>query len=597
MRALLLLLPFLAYAAPATLLTQAEAKAALYRGTTAKAPPPSPFPLPETCLANASIWFSVDLEMLAATEGSSPLQLFTSESVWQTLVEIGVEGVAFDHLRGAQTLGPDPKWGNAWPQVRQMAERRGMALIGNLIGNTLPPGPDFGFALQNVGDYPNLYHLIEIASKDWKLLPKLGPGQFEANIPWLSLQELCKLGYVPEDFTPYVKESAWNASAPIEGVDGKVRRWIYLKEGKNNPVLSWLSPSFTAYRLATGDALEGMYQLGQTIFHVDGKIPPMAQEMLALWVRKIGGTTAASSSPFFEDLTTAKTDMVYETATRPALLHALLTQDTEALRMTYRLYLDLGVTANRLVHALFPFDEYVCDWVSLMNSPKQKFQYWEERITGEVLRKRLLKEDLIRLECAQTIPQTTWVDYCARSLGVKDFENHKEELTRAHLLLAFTYAMQPGAFSFSAADLLGALPDQTQALELMGPNNNTLYASLPIQMTNPRSFACQLKAILTARKEVNIENGELISVLPSPHAGTLLLLYRLPTTRYLYLLAINFARTAVAETFELSDLANTWAIDVFTRLAEEKFFSSGKFSFILPPMAGRAFYFQPKYYD
>lgn len=578
------------------MLSQAEELSQIYSQELAKTPPPSSYSLAEPCLNLASVWFSIDLNRVAIPKGHTAFELFSAEEVWRSLRNLGVEAVWMENLRKPGKIGSDPKWGD-WAKVETSARKMGISLIGDLIGNATAPGIDFQEALQNVGDYPNLYHLIEIDRKDWKLLPSVPAGSYETNVPWLTIQELQKQGYVSQQFNPYVKESAWNTTMKIRCIDGKVRRWIYLKEGKNQPVLAWLSPSFAAYRLAAGDALENAFQLGQRILRLDGAMPQIAQETLSLWVRKIGAYSAVSSNGTIQSLSTASADLVYDASTRPALLHALIAENAEALKMIYRLFLEMGIESKRLVHVLQSFDQYVCDWVELMHQPKKKFRYFEEQITGELLRHRLLTEDLIRIESSQRLPLTTWVDYCARALGIKDFEKHSDEIANAHLLLAFTYAMQPGAFSFSMDDLLGALPNQTDSLDLMGPNSSTLYSSLLTQLKNPKSFASQLKAILEARYESNIATGELTAVLPSAHPGTLLLLYRLPKTRFVYLLAINFARKPVEEWIELAEIRNTSAINVMSSFAEEKVFSSGNFSFILPPLSGRAFYFQPKYYD
>ena len=131
----------------------------------------------------------------------------------------------------------------------------------------------------------------------------------------------------------------------------------------------------------------------------------------------------------------------------------------------------------------------------------------------------------------------------------------------------------------------------------MDPNAKALYASLPCQLKNPRSFASKLKSILWARRESNIAAGDLIAVVPTPHTGTLLLMHRLPSSRFIQLLAVNFGRSAVVESIDFPDIAQTTAIDIVSQLAEDKVFSSAHFSFSLPPLSGRAFYFQPKYYD
>ncbi len=563
---------FLCENASATMLSQAEAIGQLYSQDIAKKPPPAPFPLALPALTLSSVWF---------TPPSDP-EFLTQNETWKMLKNIGFDGIHIERSRQEGQITLQAKWKKNWPEIGKHAQEQGMVLLGDLIGKATTQDKDFQEAIQNVADYPSLYHLVEIDPVDWPLLPSIPAGSSEANIPWLSLQTLHKKGYVPNNFTPYVKESDWNATDKIIGKDGKIRRWIYLKEGKNNPLLSWLSPSFAAYRLSSGDALYLYKELGMQILHLEQGMP---QDMLALWIRKLGGYSAAKTNGTLDSLRNQSADLLYDTVTQPALLHALIAQDAEALRMIYQLLLLSKIETKQLVHTLQSFDPYVCDWVELIHAPKKKFRYYEEQMTGEVLKGRLLKEDLYKLQSKDPIAPATWVDHCARALHIKDFEKHEKEIANAHLLFAFTYAMQPGAFSVSFDDLVGMI------------QGKSLYGDISSQLKNRKSFASRLKSILQARMESNIAGGELIEVMSSPNPGSLLLLYRLPNTRFLYLLALNFSKQEVVESIERSEFSQKSAIDLLSQLTEEKIFSSSALSFILPPLSGKAIYFQPKYYD
>ncbi len=570
-----LIIPSLIFGATQTMLSQADAIAELYSNEMAKEAPPAPFPMPTPALLLSSNW-------LTFNDNAA----LSQKETWKLFREIGIDGIQIRNIRKEGQIGLQPQWNLIWPQITNYAQELGFSLISDLIGNATAPGIDFKQALQNIGDYPTLYNLIEINPKDWDLLPSVPSGSYETNIPWLTLQTLHKKGYVPKNFTPYVKQSNWNATSKIVGIDNKERRWIYLKEGMNRPTLAWFSPSFTAYRLAAGDAIFSVKELGMQFIQIDGNIPSVAQEMLSLWIRKMGAYSSVIANGTLESMMHATTDLIDDLSTRPALLHALITQDAEALRMIYRLILDNKIDTKRLIHSLQPFDQYACDWVELMHAPKKKFRYYEEQITGEMLKNRLMKEDVTRLGAVDTIPPSTWVDHCARALNITDFEKHRTEISNAHLLLAFTYAMQNGVFSLSYEDMVGTIPGHAN-----------LYAGIESQLKNPNSFSSKLKSILQARSESNIAMGELIEVIQSPNPGTLMLLYRLPQSRFLYLLAVNFGRKETVELLEKPPLSQTSAIDLMSKLAEEKIFSSARFSFTLPPLSGRAFYFQPKYYD
>ncbi len=71
----------------------------------------------------------------------------------------------------------------------------------------------------------------------------------------------------------------------------------------------------------------------------------------------------------------------------------------------------------RLIHALEPFDSSPCIWTELLANPRKKYIYREEKITGELLEKKLLKEDLLRLkvENPESVPASTWGNYCSMS--------------------------------------------------------------------------------------------------------------------------------------------------------------------------------------
>lgn len=572
-----------------SMLAQAEAISKKYTIETVKAPPPLLAPQPQGCLDTAAVWFAIDLGELKAPA----FETLKDERLWEMLREIGVEGVYLKGLKQGGTvrtgIGLDSRWGSDWEDVSGAMGKRGIALIGDSLSNSTGLGPDFWLAVKNVGDYAGLYHLVEIERRDWKLLPQ---GKVMANVPWLTLQELQKRGYVPEHFSPYVKESSWNATPQVKCVDGKVRRWIFLKEGETDPVIDWLESSFAGARIAAADVLDSIYNLGERIVRIDGRISGNAKETLSLWTRKLGAFTVQEGRGTLAELSSATADLMADTLTRPALLHALIAEDAEALKLMYRLFLEEGIEAKRLVHVLQPFDEFTCDWASLIYSPRKKFQYYDEILTGEALRMRLLREDAARIGEKNL---STWPGYCMTALGIEDFEKRKEDIADTHLLLAFFYAMQPGVFSFSASDLLGTVERQT--IHLTDPNENTLYPSLPGQFCNAKSFAMRLRKMLQVRKENGLESAELIQVPATSQPGLMILIHRLRGSQKTQLLAVNFGKTPAQQILEMPQIKDTSAIDLMTGLAEKKPLNSSTFRLDLPPLTGKVILFQPKYYD
>lgn len=575
-----------------SMLCKADWIAKTFNLETAKAPPPLISPQPQSCLNTASVWFSINL---ADLKGPA-FQVLNDGELWDHLREIGVEGV---YLKGLKAGGEfrtaielDPKWGNDWNGLAITLQKKGVVLIGDSVGNSTGVGPDFLLALKNVGDYPGLYHLVEIDKQDWHLLPKVTPSELAGNVPWLTLQDLHKRGYVPEQFSPYVKQSSWNATEPVKCADGKVRRWIYLKENKADPVIDWLNPTFAGCRIAAADALDSIYNLGEKIIQIDAAISGNAKETLALWARKLGAFSVVENKNGLDEMKCSSSDLMSDTITRPALLHALIAQDAGALKLMYRLFLEEGIETKRLVHTLQPFDQFTCDWSELMLHPRRKYRYYEETLTGETLRLRLLQDDVNRI--GEKFP-ATWPKFCADALGIKDFNKNRDDIGAAHQLLAFFYAMQPGVFSFSASDLLGTLAKET--IDLMGTNENTLYASLPGQFLNQNSFAMRLRKMLTVRRDNNLQSSELVAVPETNQPGLLLLIHRSKSSCMLQVLALNFGQTPVSQTLDIPAVRNTTAIDLMTGLAEKKPLESSQVRIDLPGLSGKVILFQTKYHD
>ena len=181
------------------------------------------------------------------------------------------------------------------------------------------------------------------------------------------------------------------------------------------------------------------------------------------------------------------------------------------------------------------------------------------------------------------------------ALSIKEAEQNRDAIRKAHLLLTFFYAMQPGAFSFSVSDLLGVLKRQT--IDLLGSNPHTLYGSLPSQMQNMNSFAMQLRKMLSIRIDTAIDRAELISVPQTEQKGLLILIHKLQGGGTTQLLAVNFGKTAAQQTLEMPSFRQTTAIDLMTGLAETKPLNSSMIQLNLPPLSGKVILFQPKYYD
>ena len=583
-----------------SMLYQSEELAARYSSIVAKATPPSFAPRTDEALTLSSNWLSIDLSRI--DPGSQTVfASLANASFWEAIQELGVDGVEFKGLKGTNNgqtkLGIDPSWGSEteYGKLSALALGKEIHLIGSLLGASTGRGADFALALKNTPSFTGLYHLIEIDSRDWNMLPPVAPGTLSTNIPWMTLQMLHKMGYVPQDFDPYVKESNWNVTGPIEGIDQKSRRWIYLRDSDGNPCLEWLNPTFSGERLAAGDLLFSLYRLGQTFLQLGKNLPPNAKESLTLCARKLGAFTLGIESGGVKALALRRSDLTFDHLTPIAALHALIARDAEALRLTYQLLQSENVPLKSLIHAFEPFGRTPCDWAEFLQHSDKTYRYFETDLTGKALRDRLLKEDLSRLQTPDLQSLSSWSGTCQAILGRKDLQAKQDELLKIQLLLAKFFAWQPGAFLMSLEDLVGALPT-TDSISITKVSEATLYSPIQLQLKNPTTLASQLKLILRARSDYALERAELLDVPTPSHKSTLLLRYRLPISNLLVVLGVNFSPQKTEEILDGPDYSKTSAINLLTRLGEEKAFDSSHFTLELAPMDAKLILFQPKHF-
>src|SRR5262249_37983146 len=140
---------------------------------------------------------------------------------------------------------------------------------------------------------------------------------------------------------------------------------------------------------------------------------------------------------------------------------------------------------------------------------------------------------------------------------------------------------QPGVFSLSSWDLVGALPVPDAAVarwatdedyrwinrggvDLLGanpgaeksafglPRAQALYGPLPRQLKDPDSFAARLKRLLAARRAHRIAEGELLAAPEAQSPAVCLLVLRLPGEGAFAVTALNYGRAPVEETVDLT---------------------------------------------
>jgi trehalose synthase len=382
-----------------------------------------------------------------------------------------------------------------------MATWHGGTIIDDIVPGHTGKGADFRLAEMKYGDYPGIYHMVEIDPEDWGLLPEVPPGRDSANLDATTEEQLEKAGYIIGRlqrvifFAEGVKETNWSATAPVVGVDGVERRWVYLHYFKDGqPSINWLDPSFAGMRLVIGDALHSLADLGSGALRLDANgflgveksteglpawseghpLSEAANHLIGSMVRKVGGFTFQELNLTIDDIratSEAGADLSYDFVNRPAYHHALATGDTEFLRLTLRTSLELGVDPAGLVHALQNHDELTYELVHWSTGHRDDvYTYRGAQVTGGELAdsvRRDLRERLTGPDAPYNLIFTTNGIACtsatviAAVLGVCDLDTIDEairaRIMRAHLLLAMFNALQPGVFALSGWDLCGML--------------------------------------------------------------------------------------------------------------------------------------------
>lgn len=511
--------------------------------------------------------------------------------------------------------------------VKTAAAHKG-SIAGDLIPLHTGFGPDFRLAERAYRDYPGLYTMVEIKREDWTLLPEVKDEFQAAVVSKEAAEKLHEKGYIPglinsNDATPRARDlSGWSATSEVTGFDGKPRRWVFLHYfKKEQPALNWLDPSFAAQRVIAGDIAKTVHSLGARVMRLDAVpflgIEPQPGESLtshfkhplavqgtnslAFLIRKLGGYSFHELNIPLKELkafTANGPDLSYDFFTRAQCLHALLMQDATLLRQAFQFLIDENVQPISLVHDLQNHDEITYQLTELDGRGDELFTIHGEQVSGRQLRERMLGEMRSRVT-GERAPHnklyrpekdgvaTTFAAYIAAALEIRDpyraSQAERDQIMQAHLLLAAANAMQPGVFSLSSWDLVGALPisEQTVAdrvadgdwrwinrggVDLMGANPDAdtsafgierakaLYGSLPVQLKDNRSFVSKLREMLTARKKYRLAEGELIAVPDLENKACCVLLLRIPGPYLGAITVLNFSRQSTQEQIVLEPL-------------------------------------------
>jgi trehalose synthase len=189
----------------------------------------------------------------------------------------------------------------------------------------------------------------------------------------------------------------------------------------------------------------------------------------------------------------------------------------------------------------------------------------------------------------------TTTSFIAASIGYSSLEqlsvDQLEQIRRIHLLLCMYNAFQPGVFALSGWDLVGALPlckDSVDCLMADGdtrwinrgsydlmdvapnaklsngglPRARALYGSLRAQLSQPESFASQLRKILDARKRMQVFAARQIDILDVSHPALLVMVHKLPNDNVTQFTALNFGQEPLEECLRIDGVNDGQFIDV-----------------------------------
>ena len=635
---------------------------------------------PRDASAIGSVWFTAYPAAIITPEGGTVLEALGDDRLWSALSELGVQGIhngpmkRSGGLRGREftptidgnfdriSFDIDPKLGTEEQmlQLSRVAAAHNAIVIDDIVPAHTGKGADFRLAEMAYGYYPGLYHMVEIREEDWELLPEVPPGRDSVNLEPPVVDRLHEKHYIVGQlqrvifFEPGIKDTDWSATGEVTGVDGKVRRWVYLhyfKEGQ--PSLNWLDPTFAAQQLIIGDALHAIDVAGARMLRLDANgflgverraegtawseghpLSVTGNQLLAGAIRKAGGFSFQELNLTIDDIAAMShggADLSYDFITRPAYHHALVTGDTEFLRMMLREVHAFGIDPASLIHALQNHDELTLELVHFWTlHAYDHYHYKGQTLPGGHLRE-LIREELYERLTGEHAPYNlkfvtngvacTTASVIAAALNIRDLDAigpaEVEQIQRLHLLLVMFNAMQPGVFALSGWDLVGALPLAPEQVEhLMGdgdtrwinrggydladlapeastsaeglPKARALYGSLAEQLQHGGSFACQLKRILSVRQAYDIAASKQILIPDVQAPGLLIMVHELPAGKGVQITALNFSAETISDTVCLPGVAPGPVVDIIHERVEGDLTENCELTFNLDPYEGLA---------
>src|SRR6266851_6197080 len=185
-----------------SMLHQADLAARRYSGQGQLWQHPYAAPQPRAASALASVWFTAYPPSQITGPGETVLESLGDPELWRVFRDIGIGGMhtgpmkRSGGLRGREYTPTvdgnfdrisseiDPGFGTLaqYQAMVRHARDNGAVLIGDVIPGHSGKGADFRLAERGYGDYPGLYHMVEIRPADWTLLPAVPAGKDSINL-------------------------------------------------------------------------------------------------------------------------------------------------------------------------------------------------------------------------------------------------------------------------------------------------------------------------------------------------------------------------------------------------------------------------------
>ena len=358
----------------------------------------------------------------------------------------------------------------------------------------------------------------------------------------------------------------------------------------------------------------------------------VGNQIIGGMIRKAGGFSFQELNLTVDEIASMSkggADLSYDFITRPAYHHAVLTGNTEFLRLMLRTVHEYGIDPASLIHALQNHDELTLElvhfWTLHASTP---YTFHGQTLPGAVLREHI-RETMYENLSGEHAPYNlrfvtngiacTSASVAAAALGLRDLtvltDADIERIKRVHLLMVMFNAFQPGVVAVSGWDLVGALPLPAEAVAERMVDGDTrwiqrgaydladvapdtpvsaegvpravaLYGSLTQQLADPASFASRLKHMFSVRQAYGIAASRQLPIPDVLTPSLLIMMHELPAGRGIQITALNFGPDPLEEIIVLEHVPPGPVVDMLNESVEGDLSEDGRLSIRLDGYEG-----------